>query len=42
MPMKATPIVAIVVHDVPVITDTTAEIEHARNRNITGLSIFTP
>ncbi len=40
--MKATPIVAIVVHDVPLITDTTADMEQARKRNITGFSIFTP
>ena len=39
--MKATPIVAIVVHDVPLITDTTADMEQAK-RNITGFSIFTP
>ena len=42
MPSKAMPIVAIVVHDVPVITDTSEEMMQAHGRNNDGVIICTP
>ena len=42
MPISATPIVAIVVHDEPVSNDTIAHIIHDAGRNIEGLRIFNP
>ena len=42
MPISATPIVAMVVHDEPVSNDTIAHIIHDAGRNIEGLRIFNP
>ena len=42
MPSKATPIVAIVVHELPTVTETNAQITHAVRRNTFGLMILTP
>ena len=40
--ISATPIVAIVVHELPVITDTSAQITQADSRNTFGEMIFRP
>ena len=42
MPISATPMVAMVVHDEPVSSDTTAQIMHEAGRKIDGLKIFRP
>ena len=42
MPMKATPMVAIVVHELPLNTDITAHTAHAVTRNADGLSDSRP
>ena len=42
MPISATPMVAIVVHDEPVSKDIMAQIIHDAGRNIEGLKIFNP
>ena len=42
IPSNATPIVATVVQDEPVIRDTTAQMTHALARKRCGLMIFTP
>lgn len=42
MPSKAMPIVAIVVHDVPVMSDTKAEMMQAHGRKREGVMICTP
>ena len=42
MPISATPIVAMVVHELPTITDTSAQITHADSRNSFGEMIFSP
>ena len=42
MPSRATPMVAIVVQELPIISDTNAQITQAVTRNILGLIILTP
>lgn len=42
IPMRAIPIVATVVHEVPVITDITDEIMQAQGRKNVGVIICTP
>ena len=42
IPRRATPIVAIVVHELPTMTETSAQITQAVSRNIFGLMILTP
>ena len=42
MPISATPMVAIVVHELPVITLTAALSTHVVARNTSGLMMFTP
>lgn len=42
MPMSATPMVAMVVHDDPVISDTTAQIAHEATRKNDGWRICSP
>ena len=42
MPIRATPIVAIVVHELPVITDTSAQIRHVMTKKNFGLMIWMP
>lgn len=42
MPIRATPMVATVVHDEPVRSDMTAQMMHAAMRNIDGWRIFSP
>ena len=42
IPMSATPIVAIVVHELPVMTDIRALISHAAARNTDGKMTFMP
>ena len=42
IPIKATPIVAIVVHELPVIIAIRALIRQAAKRNISGMIIFIP
>lgn len=42
MPRKATPMVAMVDHELPVITDTMAQATHAVTRNHWGLSMSKP
>ena len=42
MPIRATPMVAMVVQELPVITDTNAQMTQAVRRNTFGLMIFTP
>ncbi len=42
IPRSATPIVAIVVHELPIITETIAHIRQAVSRNILGEMILTP
>ncbi len=42
MPMKATPTVAMVVHELPVSNDTTAQQTHVSIRNIRGLRHLRP
>lgn len=42
IPSSAMPIVAIVVHEVPVISETKAEMKHAQGRNSDGVIICTP
>lgn len=42
IPMRATPIVAIVVHELPVMTDIRALIAHAAARNTDGKMTFMP
>ena len=42
MPMSATPMVATVVHDEPVMTDTTAQMMHVAARKKVGDMIWTP
>ena len=42
IPRSATPIVATVVHDVPVIKDTMAQMMQAHARKMLGFMIFTP
>ena len=42
MPISATPMVAIVVHELPTISDTSAQITQADSRNTFGEMIFSP
>ena len=42
LPRRATPMVAKVVHELPVITDITAQMTQADRRNTLGLMILTP
>ena len=42
MPISATPMVAMVVHDDPVISDTTAQIAHEATRKNDGWRICSP
>ena len=42
IPTKATPMVAIVVHELPVITEINAQIMHDAKRNISGMMTFIP
>ena len=42
MPSKAIPIVAMVVHELPVSTETNAQMMHAANKNAVGWMIFIP
>ena len=42
MPIRATPIVAMVVHELPVITETSALMAHAAARNTAGKMTFIP
>ena len=42
IPMRATPIVAMVVHELPIITEMKAQIIHAVTRKIFGEMICTP
>ena len=42
MPMSATPMVAMVVHDDPVISDTTAQMAHEATRKNDGWRICNP
>ena len=42
MPISATPMVAIVVHELPVISETTAQITHVATRNSDGWRICSP
>ena len=42
MPISATPMVAMVVHELPVISDTTAQITHEATRKNDGWSICSP
>ena len=41
-PMSATPIVAIVVHELPVMSDTTAQMTHEATRKNDGWRICSP
>ena len=40
--MRAMPTVATVVHELPVTSDTNAQIRHAMNRNSDGVMTFMP
>ena len=42
IPSNATPMVAMVVHELPIITDTRAQMRQAVTRKILGEMIFTP
>ena len=42
MPISATPMVAMVVHELPVISDTTAQITHEETRKNDGWRICNP
>ena len=42
MPRRATPMVAMVVQELPVITEMTAQMTQADRRNTLGLMILTP
>ena len=42
IPIRATPIVAMVVHELPVITETSALMAHAAARNTAGKMTFIP
>ena len=42
MPISATPMVAIVVHELPVISDTTAQMRHEATRKNDGWRISRP
>ena len=42
MPISATPIVAIVVHELPVISETPAQMTHEATRKNEGCRIFSP
>ncbi len=42
MPMNAMPMVAMVVHELPVITDMSAHVAHATTKNVWGLRMLRP